>query len=231
MMTLPKLTPVNQPELIEQRPRLDQLLKPLSLAQTQELVQRLVAEQPELIEIVDRYANLLTQPDTPAKTSRPKRKTSVDLAPFKRRAREILRNALRDWEDGRDDDDIGWDMKELMGDALAFAEQGDMDNALVVLQGITEGFLKNWEMIEDFCGLTPQDVEVDFDSAWAEALLSAELTDAEALEWQERLEGWLELDSFSMALEALRQVTVSTGTTGRSNSFESLARGTTRMGR
>ena len=112
---------------------------------------------------------------------------------------------MRDWEYGREDEDIGVEMHDLMNDALAFAKQGDADNALVVLQAITESALNNWDVIDDFCGMTPDEVEVDFDSVWAEVLLIADLTEEEALDWQEKLESWQNLDSFSMALEALRQ--------------------------
>ncbi|NEQ45330.1 MAG: SWIM zinc finger domain-containing protein [Leptolyngbya sp. SIOISBB] len=44
------------------------------------------------------------------------------------------------------------------------------------------------------------------DAAWAEVLLSAELTEDEILTWHEQLEVWqAQLDSFAMSLEALRQ--------------------------
>ncbi|MGK7905684.1 MAG: SWIM zinc finger domain-containing protein [Synechococcus sp.] len=198
---------IHQPETIEQRPTLAQLLESLTLLQTQGLVQRLVAKHPGLIDSIDLYVSQLTQPEAaPTPASPPKRKTSVDPAPFKRQAREILRSAVRDWEYGREDDDIGFEMGSLIADALAFAEQGDAANALVALQGITEGCVDNWHEIDDFCGLTPQDVDVDFDAAWAEAILSADLTEDEILEWQETLEAWqYRLGSFAMALEALRQ--------------------------
>ncbi len=194
---------IHQPETIEQRPSLAQLLAPLTLVQTQGLVQHLVAENPDLIELIDLYVNQLPHADAaPA----PKRKTSVDPVPFQRQAKEILRNAIRGWEYGQDDDDIGPDMGALIADALAFAEQGDADNALVALQGVTEGCVNNWDEIDDFCGLTPEDVGVDFDAAWAEALLSADLTEDENLAWQENLEAWQDrLGSFAMAMEALRQ--------------------------
>lgn len=196
---------IHQPETIEQRPTLTQLLAPLTLVQTQGLVQHLVAENPGLIELIDLYVNRLAHAEA-SSTLVPKRKTSVDPVPFQRQAREILRNALRGWEYGQDDDEIGPDMGELIADALAFAEQGDADNALVALRGITEGCVNNWDEIDDFCGLTPEDVGVDFDAAWAEALLSADLTEDEILEWQENLEAWQDrLGSFAMAIEALRQ--------------------------
>lgn len=196
---------IHQPETIEQRPTLTQLLTPLTLVQTQALVQHLVAENPGLIESIDRYVNLLPHTEA-APTPPPKRKTSVDPVPFQRQAREILRNAVRGWEYGQDEDNIGIEMGELIADALAFAEQGDADNALVVLQGITEGCVNNWDEIDDFCGLTPEDVGVDFDAAWAEVLLSADLSEDEVFAWQENLEVWQDrLGSFAMAIEALRQ--------------------------
>ncbi len=198
---------IHRPETIEQRPTLAQLLNPLTLGQTQGLVQRLVEAHPDLIELIDLYVSQLVQPEAaPTPASPPKRKTSVDPAPFKRRAKEILRNAVREWDYGRDDDDIGPDIGGLIADALVFAEQGDAANALVALQGVTEGCVDNWDEIDDFCGLTPEDVGVDFDAAWAEALLSADLTEDEIAEWQENLEIWQDrLGSFAMALEALRQ--------------------------
>ncbi|MGB3309082.1 MAG: SWIM zinc finger family protein [Nodosilinea sp.] len=196
---------IHQPETIEQRPALAQLLEPLTLAQTQELLQHLIAENPGLIESIDLYVSQLAQPEVSA-TPAPKRKTSVDPVPFARQAREILRNAVRGWEYGQDEDTIGIEIGELITHALAFTEQGDWANALVVLQGITEGCVDNWDEIDDFCGLTPEEVDIDFDAAWAEALLSADLSEAEISAWQENLEAWQDrLGSFAMALEALRQ--------------------------
>jgi uncharacterized Zn finger protein len=198
---------VHHPEKIEQRPTLEQLLNQLNPVQTQTLIQSLVEENPALIESIDFYVSRLAAPaPTPTQAPQPKRQTSVDPTPFKRRAREILRGAVRDWEYGRDDDDIAFEMDALMADALAFAAQGDGHNALIALQGITEGCVQNWDLIEDFVGLTPDDVGVDFDPAWTEALLSTDLTDDEVLTWQEELEGWQDqLGSFAMSLEALRQ--------------------------
>ena len=198
---------INQPETIEQRPTLAQLLDSLTLVQIKGLVQDLVVEHPNLIDAIDLYVSQLAQAEvSPTPASPSQRKTSVDPVPFKRRAREILRSAVRDWEYGRDDDDIGVGIGALLANALAFAEQGDTANALVVLQGITEGCVENWHEIYDFCGLTPQDVDVDLDAAWTEAILSADLTGDEVIEWQEILEAWqARLGSFAMALEALRQ--------------------------
>lgn len=95
---------VEAPDTIEQRPTLAQLLDAMNLVQTQGLVQELVDEIPALIETVDLYASRIAQP-TPNKTVRVPRKTSVDPAPFQRRVREILRNAVHGWN-------TGWDLAQ-----------------------------------------------------------------------------------------------------------------------
>ena len=205
---------VHQPEAVEERPSLSQLLGQLTLSQAKELIQLLVTEDPALLESVDFYASKLTQRDgEPAQGTPPKqngkqnsRKTSVDPAPYERRVREILRGAVRGWEYGDDDDSIAFDMDALMEEALAFARQGDGHSALVLLQGITESCAQYWDIVDDFIGMSPEEFDIDFDSAWTEALLSTDLTEDEGLGWQEEIEAWQDsLGSFDMALEALRQ--------------------------
>ncbi|MEA5465114.1 SWIM zinc finger family protein [Leptothoe sp. PORK10 BA2] len=196
---------IEQPDTIDQRPTLAQLLAPLTPDQTQGLVQTLVDDNPELIEAVEFYVTQLSQPKV-GQAKRSKRKTSVDPAPFKRRVREILRSAVHDWEYGRDDDNIAYELEQLSADALAFAEQGDGHNAMVVMSGITEGCIAHWGTVYEFIGMGPDEFNIDLDTAWTEAILSTDLTGDEALEWQEKLEIWQqELGSFAMALEALRQ--------------------------
>lgn len=108
------LAGLQQPEMVEQRPSLPQLLDQLDWVQTQRLVQNLVADNPELIESVDLYVTRLAQPPTTsAPQSAPQRKTSIDPAPFKRRAKEVVRGAVRDWEYGREDDDIAAEIGPL----------------------------------------------------------------------------------------------------------------------
>ncbi len=202
---------VHQPEIVEERPALGQLLERLSLPQARGLIQSLVETSPQLLEAVDVYVSGLSQPEkTPiqqaAQKTKLKRKTSVDSAPYKRRIREIFREAVQGWEYGQDDDSIAFDMAGLMDDALAFAEQGDGHSSLVLLQGITEGSEQYWDIVDDFIGMSPKDFDIDFDSAWTEALLSNDLTADEVRGWQAKIESWQSsLGRFDMALEALQQ--------------------------
>ena len=199
---------IHKPQTIESRPSLSQLLEQLNLSQTKELIQSLVEKSPDLLELVDFYASKMNQAVTISvqQKASPKRKTSVDPAPYQRQAREIVREAVRGWEYGAEEDDMAEDLSKLTQDALAFVEQGDGYSALSLLQGITEGCAQSWHMVDDFLGMEPIDFSIDLDSAWTEALLSTDLSADEASIWQEEIEVWQDsLGDFPMALEALRQ--------------------------
>lgn len=197
---------IEAPDTIAHRPTLAQLLDTLNPVQTQGLIQDLVEEHPTLIETIDFYVSRIAQPAAAAKTTRPLRKTSIDPAPFKRKVREILRDAIHGWNEGWDSDNIAYELNDLTADVLAFAAQGDSHNALGVMAAITEGCILQWDDIYDYVGMGPDEFNIDLDAAWTEAILSTDLTTDEALEWQEKLEEWQDgLGSFAMALEALRQ--------------------------
>lgn len=198
---------IEQPDTIEQRPSLAQLLDSLNLVQTQGLVQTLVEKDPALIESIDFYVSRLAQPTQAAtKPTQSKRQTRIDPTAYKRQVREIVRDTVRHWEYGGEDDDPLYAIDELAGDALAFVDQDDGHNALAVMEAITNACISYWDEIYDFMGMGPSEFDLNLDAIWTEAILSTDLTVDEVLEWQEKLESWqVELSSFAMALEALRQ--------------------------
>lgn len=200
---------LNQPEEIQERPSLNELLDQLNLVQTQNLIQALVEKDPTLIEEIDFQITRLfatTPSSTQSKSSQgqPKR-TTVDSAPFKRRVEQILHDTAVAWENGWDDNDVELRLCRLIDEAMTFAERGEGNNALTILQGIIEGCFENWDVVSDY-GLEPEDIDIDFDRACTEAILSGDFTEEEVLLWQETIEMWQEeWGSFAMALEALRQ--------------------------
>jgi len=198
---------IHQPETVKQRPSLGQLLEKLSPAQAKEMIQSLVTEDPLLLESIDFYISSLAPAEVASTTeSSSKRRSSVDPAPYKRHVKEILRDAVRGWEYGDDNDSISGDLEILMLDAIAFSEKGDSGNAIAVLQAITEASAQYWYIVDDFIGMGPEEFGIDFDSAWTEVLLGTDLSTGEVTSWKEELEVWQDsLGSFEMALEALRQ--------------------------
>jgi uncharacterized Zn finger protein len=170
------------------------------------LVQDLVAEQPRLIEIVDDYVQQLAEPTPSPQPAAPPRRTQVDPASYRRAVQQILRGAVRDWESGRDDDSIQYDLQALIDKAHDFTEHGDGSNALVALEAITRACADHWEEVAEY-GADSDEVIADLDQAWTEAILSADLAPKEKAALQQHLTDWQDElgGSFAMSLEALRQ--------------------------
>ena len=198
---------LNQPEEIQERPSLNELLDQLNLVQTQNLIQALVENDPRLIEEIDfQVSRLFTTTPAPTKSSQSQlKKKTVNSAPFKRRVEQVLHDTTVAWENGWDDNDVELRLSRLIDEAMTFAERGEGNNALTILQGIIEGCFENWDVVSDY-GLEPEDIDIDFDCACTEAILSGDFTEEDVLLWQEAIELWQEeWGSFAMALEALRQ--------------------------
>ncbi len=199
---------VRNPENIQQRPTLEKLLDSLDHLQTQKLVQDLVKENPHLIEDIDRHVSLITQPATHKKPAitKPVRKKTLDTAPIRRQVRNILRDAVRYWEDGYDDDPIGEELLSLVQTAVDFCDRGDPSNALAILKAITSSCVDNWEDVDQY-GAENEEIVEELNDAWCEAILSLELTPEEKTDLQVNLEGWQDEwnADFSLALQALQQ--------------------------
>lgn len=190
---------------IKARPTLVQLLDRLNPIQTQRLVQEMVAEQPELIEFVDRHVNLTTHP-TPTKSTRKPRRSPIDVTPFRRQVRQILREGIRELEDGCEDDPFGEELLELVDRARSFSENGDGESAIAILEAITQSYSQEWDELNEYGGEV-YGINDELNAAWTEAILSAELDAAQITDIQGMLMAWQDelSDDFSMSLAALEQ--------------------------
>lgn len=197
---------LREPESIEERPPLESLLERLDLPQTRDLVRELIAEQPRLIEIVDDYVQRLAEPTPSQQPAAPTRRSPVDPASYRRAVQQILRNTVRDWESGRDDDSIQYDLQALIAKAQDFTAHGEGSNALVALEAITGACADHWGEVAEY-GADSDEVVADLNQAWTEAILSADLAPKEKGALRQRLTDWQDElgGSFAMSLEALRQ--------------------------
>ena len=200
------LTWVRQPERVELRPTLPQLLDRLNHVQTQRLVQALVEDRPELIDAIDCQVMLLFNPVPPAQMSAPRRRTTVDVAPFRRQVKHLLREGVRSLEEGYEDDPFSNPLRDMVEKALAFARNEDGNSAIAILSAMTQACVDEWDDISDYGGDSFAMTEL-LNEAWTEAILSAQLmpplpVDLQVMlaEWQDVLEG-----DFSMSLAALEQ--------------------------
>jgi uncharacterized Zn finger protein len=205
------LTGMDEPDRIEARPLLQEILTPLSQAQLQQVIEAMVTVNPDLVDAIDDCVGLINVPkvvsQSPKKQSvKKRRQTQIDPAPFQAEARSILRGAVDAWESGYDDDPVTDEMAGLIAQAQAFSAHGDGDSAIVILGAITQGCVENWDCVADY-GCDDNEVMDDLDAAWAEAILTAELAPEQQKMIQSDLEGWQDrmAGDFAMSLEALRQ--------------------------
>ena len=197
----------HQPQKIEERPTLEHLLDRLNHPQTQLLLQTLAAEQPDLIDRIERHINRIVGVTRVQKspTVSPKPST-INTAPYRQQVRQILRDAERYLEDGDEEDPITPDILNLISEAQEFSQCEDGNNAIAILQSITETCIDNWNNVADY-GAYNEDIVTALNEAWTEAIFCAELTQKEQNKLKENLTNWQnEWDAnFAMSLEALRQ--------------------------
>lgn len=197
----------HQPQKIEERPTLEHLLDRLNHQQTQLLLQNLAAEQPELVDRIERHINRIVGVTRAQKSSTASPKIStINTAPYRQQVRQILRDAERYLEEGDEEDPITPDILDLISEAQEFSQCEDGNNAIAILQSITETCIENWDDVADY-GAYNDEIVTALDEAWTEAILCAELTQEQQIELQENLTTWQdEWDAnFAMSLEALRQ--------------------------
>ncbi|MFN6526276.1 SWIM zinc finger domain-containing protein [Nostoc sp. ChiSLP03a] len=193
-------------ENIEQRPTLEELLNRLNYIETQRLLQELVAEYPPLIEAIDRHVSWMTNPADNQTTLKFVRRNTLDPAPFRRQVRQILKDTVRYFEEGYEDDPIGEDLLSVVQTAVDFSERGEGENAIAILEAITSTCAENWDDVAEY-GAENDEVVAELNNAWCEAILSTELTPEEKVDIQINLEAWQDEwnADFGLVMEALRQ--------------------------
>jgi uncharacterized Zn finger protein len=201
---------IHAPETIETRQSLEQLLDRLDLSQAKQVFRELIADRPDLIDDFDFQVNLITAvPSTTAQASSTKPKTSnrtIDPAVFRRQVKQLFRNAVRSWEDGYEEDPLTEDLLELVAEAEIFFRQDDGENAIAVLEGITQGCVDDWEDVDEY-GADSDEIVETIDYAWTQAILITEMTIDRQKQLRSQLQEWQDAwgQDLFMSIEALQQ--------------------------
>ena len=197
---------VRQPDRIEERPALTQLLERLDLAQAKQLIETLVTEQPDLIDVVDRQVMVLSNLIPSTQSTKVRRQSPIDVTTFKRQVKYTLREGLRSLEEGYEEDPFSESLQAVINQALDFAQNGDGESAIAILTAITQTFTDEWDDICDYGGDSFELPDL-LDRAWAEAILRTDLEAPDVVDLEVMLTEWQEALStdFSMSLAALQQ--------------------------
>lgn len=204
------LTALRQPARVEERPTLEQLLERLKPEQIPDLLREIAVDNPEILDKIDRWVSRLSvvstpsQPELSSVPSAPIPK--IDVVPYRRQVRQILRDAIRNLEDGWEEDPIPQELYELIEEVPMFLARGDGQNAIAILEAITAACAENWDDVDQY-GADNDDVVARLNEIWTEAFLLTELTPSQKTKLQANLKQWEKTwrADFSMSLAALHQ--------------------------
>jgi uncharacterized Zn finger protein len=200
---------VHQPETIETRPSLEQLLDRLNLNQAKQVFRELIAEHPDLIDDLDFQISLLTAiPATDRSSPTPPKTTTrtIDSIIYRRKVRQAFRETVNRWESGYDEDPVTEELLEILADAEELFDNDDGENAIAVLEGIMQGCVDGWEEVDNY-GADSDEIIERLDYAWTQAILIVELTNERQTQLRSQLQAWQEQwgQKLSMTMAALEQ--------------------------
>jgi len=198
---------IYQPEMVEERPPLEQQLADLTHEQLQVVLLNLAERNPALVKTIDHEVEMpclaLTettpQPSVriPTSATRP---GVIDPQAVRRQVRkslhslDYLRSSEAYWQVSAVVDDV----RRFLDQAWVLLEKDQGRDALLVLQALTEAYLAEWENLDDSDGEASGFFQ-ELVPAWSEALLSADLDQQERKTWAACLTTWQrELDQYGV---------------------------------
>ncbi|HYQ90771.1 MAG TPA: SWIM zinc finger family protein, partial [Candidatus Competibacteraceae bacterium] len=167
---------LEHPDTVEERPPLQEQLAALNREELQFLLLKLAEQEPDLIERIEAQLALFQAGATvstesfSAKASG--RRTPIDPKPFRRQVQAAIHSLdrLRSSEAYHQVGSVVGEVRQLLRQAQDFIEGGDSDNALRILEAITDEYAEEWFNMDDSDGKA-SDFFQELDPVWAEALL------------------------------------------------------------
>jgi uncharacterized Zn finger protein len=191
------LTCLHAPDLIEERPTLDELLADLDREQLRDLLLRLAtndlcaADEIESQIALSRAAPDKTETAVLAKDA-PQRRMPINPRPIRRQVNGILHSLdrMRPSEAYWHVSSVVDQVRQLLYQTQDFIEAGDGRNAFLLLEAITDEYVEGWTCLDDSDGFAGEFFG-DLGAAWTEAGLAADdLSSEERERWAQVLTRW-----------------------------------------
>jgi uncharacterized Zn finger protein len=177
----------------EKRSGLEHQLANLSRDQLQSVLLKLTEHEPSLIAVIEGQVarfNPATSPNHPP----------IDPKAIRRQVRSTIhsldrmRSSEAYWQIGA----VVGSVQHIVDEAWALIKADNGQDALIVLEAVTEEYLNEWENLDDSDG-EASGFFTDLGPTWAEALLSVDLSSQERKTWAKRLTDWQEdLDDYGV---------------------------------
>ena len=180
---------LREPEHIQVRLSLEEILDRLNEVQTQNLIQQLVEDRPELLDEIERIALRQAPPVVVAQRELPRSNVTINAKAIGSQVRRILEDSAQHFEYGGEEDTASEEICSLIQNAQMYTQQSDYDNAIAMLTAITESCVENWHVVDDY-GVDNGEVATDLSEVWCETILSANLDEADKIDIEVNLEFW-----------------------------------------
>ena len=180
---------LHEPERIEERPAITDLLAGLDRAQLHRMLMGLVESDASLIDQVEREVALVR----PQAADPSPQRGAIDQASVRRQVYAILhsldhmRRSEAYWHVARVVDR----MRQMLARVQDWIEEGDVANAFAFLEAVTDAYLEDWHTLDDSDG-HPSGFFLDLGGAWEKAALAADLSPAERERWSIKIDRWEE---------------------------------------
>jgi uncharacterized Zn finger protein len=186
---------IKAPETIEERPTLESTLEKLKREDLLAILLKLSSDH-EIAERIERQATLLqttvSSTPSPGKTGASPRRTPPDVKAIRRQVRSAIHST-----DGMRASEAYWqvggvvnEVRQTLEKAWDFIKADDGNNALLLLEAITDEYQDAWETLDDSDGEVGDFYYNDLGPAWTEAILTADLDPEERELWADKLEEW-----------------------------------------
>jgi len=184
---------LHEPESVEVRPELKELLDELGREQLLGLLLQLAEGDSDLADEIEGQVALLHSVEGASQDAAPRRRTAIDPRPIRRQVSAILHSLDRMrpseayWHVGSIVDQV----RQMLDQVWVSIEAGDGWNALLILEAITDEYVVSWFYLDDSDGYAGA-FFADLGEVWTEAALVADLTAKEREEWAQKLTAWQE---------------------------------------
>jgi len=188
---------LHEPDLIEERPTLEESLSGLSREQLRDLLLHLAARDRYTADEIE--SQIALSQATPGERETgvspqdaPQRHTPIDPQPIRRQVSMILHSLarMRPSEAYWHVSSVVNQVRQLLHQAQGFIEAGDGRNALLILEAITDEYVEGWICLDDSDGFAGEFFG-ELGKTWTEASLAAgDLSPEERERWAQKLTRW-----------------------------------------
>ncbi|MBF0233553.1 MAG: SWIM zinc finger domain-containing protein [Desulfamplus sp.] len=200
---------IQQPEMIKFHLDLKDLVQKKTLEELKNMILKIAENNTDMEHLFVKYLSEIDHESAigTIETGIDSNSPLVDPGPFAKKVGYIIKK----YENRSNTDDAISEISDLVDEALDFVSNGDGANALIIMESIINGYVKQWMELDGSMGDTALFFE-DLDMALSKSILMGEKTREENRkylkkidQWQQQLDGYGVENAFALSIASLVQ--------------------------